>query len=63
MTKAINTLQNQFSLYFTQRLQFQIFPQNSTLSQNYFHQLKKRRLGIQATQTLTSSNSEFAEIE
>ena len=63
MTKAINALQNQFSLYSTQRLQSQIFPQNSTSPRNYFHQLKKRRLGIQATQTSTSSNSEFAEIE
>ena len=63
-TKAINALQDQFSLYSAQQLQSQISPQeNSTSSRDYFRQLKKRRLGIQATQDLTSSNSNFAELE
>ena len=63
-TKAINALQDQFSLYSAQQLQSQISPQeNSTSSRDYFCQLKKRHLGIQVIQDLTSSNSNFAELE
>jgi len=46
-TKAINALREQFSLYFVQKSQLQISSQeDSTSPRNYFHQLKKRRLGI-----------------
>ena len=64
ISKAINVLQSQFSLYSAQRLQSQISSQENSISpRNYFHQLKKRCLGIQAAQISTSSNSNFTEIE
>ena len=61
VTKAVDTLQRQFSLYSTQRSPSQIHNENSTSPRDYFHQLKKRRLGTE-TQTSTT-NSDFIEIE
>ena len=47
-SKTINTLQSQFSLYSTQKLQSQISSQENSISpRDYFHQLKKRYLEIQ----------------
>jgi len=66
-TEAINTLKDQFSFYLTQRPRSQVSfsKENSTSSQEYFRQLKKRRIGATAetAQTSTSSSSDLTEIE
>ena len=69
-TKAINALKDQFSLYLTQKPQSQpSHSQENVTSQlsprEYFHQLKKRRLGtvVETSQTSTSPNSDFSELE
>ena len=70
MTKAINALKEQLSLYITQETRSQPFcSQNTSKSSSspreYFHQLKKRRLGATAetSQTSTLTNSIFAELD
>src|ERR1044072_3312880 len=69
-TKAINALKEQISLYITQetRSQPSCFQENSKSSSSpweYFHQLKKRRLGAttETPQASTLSNSAFAELD
>ena len=67
-TKAIDTLKEQFFLYYIQepRSQTSIPKENNTSGREYFHQLKKQRLG-ETTETLQetspSNNPDFAEIE
>ncbi|GES74275.1 zinc finger BED domain-containing protein RICESLEEPER 2-like [Rhizophagus clarus] len=72
---TINALRNQFSFYITQKskkpqLLTSLPKENTTSSQEYFCQLKKRHLGDQTSQvaektiqTPASSSTDFAEIE
>ena len=69
-TKAIDTLKEQFFLYYIQEPRSQTFipKENNTSGREYFHQLKKQRLGeaTRTAQTSTSSpsyNPDFAEID
>lgn len=63
-TKAINTLREQFSFYYTEpQLQISLPKENNASGREYFRQLKKRRLGetTETAQALPSLN--FAEID
>lgn len=69
VTKAINTLKEKFSSYYRKesRSQPSIPKENNMSGREYFHQLKKRRLG-ETTETVQDStpppnNPDFAEIE
>lgn len=68
ITKAINTLKEIFSLYYSRepRSQPSVPKENKASGREYFRQLKKRRLG-ETTETLQASspsnNPDFAEIE
>ena len=69
VTKAINTLKEKFASYYSKesRPQPSIPKENNASGREYFHQLKKRRLGettetVQAS-TSPSNNPDFAEIE
>lgn len=66
-TKAINTLREQFSFYYTEEPQIQtpLLKENNASGREYFRQLKKRRLGetTERTQASASHSPDFAEIE